>query len=77
MKTNDIIVGNLYLAKVSGRLVLVQVLGRHTTEFLGRTKWHVLNLATGRRLLVGSRRLRPVTPDELETFELRKRPVTP
>jgi hypothetical protein len=60
MRSSDVVVGRVYLAKVSGRLVPVRI-ERPVLAGFGRIQvvWEATNLATGRRILIRSaRRLR-------------------
>jgi hypothetical protein len=59
MQKKDIIVGGKYLAKVSGKIVVVKVISEAT---LGG--YNVVNLTTGRtlRVRIGAR-LRPYNPE--------------
>ncbi len=54
MRGVDIHIGRLYLAKVSGKIVTVEVLGTSDAFGSGRTSWRCLNHATGREILVRS-----------------------
>ena len=58
MKTKEIEIGQRYLAKVSGRLVTVRVVGRSLYKRGQFELFDAVNLATGRRLLITAARLR-------------------
>lgn len=56
MKANEILIGAMYAAKVSGRVVPVRVL-RKIERFIRErsvTHWEVLNTMTGRTIVVRS-----------------------
>lgn len=57
MKTKEIKIGSVYLAKVSNRIVRVKVNDSYTS-YNGRTKFNVTNLKTGRKIVVSAARLR-------------------
>jgi hypothetical protein len=58
MKTKEIEIGQRYLAKVSGRLVTVRVVGRSPYKRGQFELFDAVNLATGRRLYISAARLR-------------------
>lgn len=59
MQKKDIIIGGKYLAKVSGKIVVVWVISKSNTG----TGYNIVNLSTGRaiKLRTGAR-LRPYEP---------------
>jgi hypothetical protein len=60
MTVAQVKIGETYLAKVSGKLVKVRVLGERTT-YHGRTGYEAVNLSTNRTLhLKSAARLRPL-----------------
>jgi len=58
MKTRQVEVGQAYLAKVSGQLVTVRVVGRSPYKRGQFELFDALNLATGRRIRITAARLR-------------------
>jgi hypothetical protein len=58
MKQAQVEIGQRYLAKVSGRLVTVRVVGRSPYKRGSFELFDAVNLATGRRLLITAARLR-------------------
>jgi len=62
MQKKDIIIGGKYLAKVSGKIVVVRVISRSNTG----NGYSVVNLSTGRtiKLRTGAR-LRPYEPEPM------------
>ena len=78
MKGKDVVVGNEYIAKASGKLQRVRVLQAidHHQRVLGGsrwvTRWAAVNLATGRTIVIKSaQRLRPVR--EVHDFTAQER----
>jgi len=66
MKSADIKIGEVYLAKVSGQLQRVRVTRDFTRYNPTRHGWRAVNLATGRELRIkSSQRLRPLVDTEL------------
>lgn len=60
MQKKDIIIGGKYLAKVSGKIVIVRVISRSNTG----TGYNIVNLSTGRAIKLRSgARLRPYEPE--------------
>jgi hypothetical protein len=55
MRADEVVVGRVYLAKVSGRFVPVRI-ERPVLVGFGRMRmgWEATNLATGRRILIRS-----------------------
>jgi hypothetical protein len=55
VRSSDVVVGQVYLARVSGRVVPVRI---ERPVLVGvskvRTGWEATNLATGRRILIRS-----------------------
>src|SRR4026208_2176011 len=65
MKSADIKIGEVYLAKVSGQLQRVRVTSDFTRYNPTRHGWRAVNLATGRELRIkSSQRLRPLVDTE-------------
>jgi hypothetical protein len=66
MLKRDVQVGRVYVAKISNRLVPVQLIQAYR-GYNGRTYWRALNLATGRTVRINSaaKLRREVDPDRL------------
>ena len=63
MRKDDVLVGGVYLANVSGKLCRVKVLSKTLIRGLRRDRvgWYAMNLETGRTILIRSaQRLRPL-----------------
>jgi len=64
MRKDDVKVGGIYLAKVSGKRIKVRIDSVHTQGLSGRTFWQATNLATGRTVTIRSaQRLSEVPPE--------------
>jgi hypothetical protein len=53
MKKQDVQVGSVYVAKVSGKMAKVQIVREHV-QSSGRLGWYGRNLATGREVFIRS-----------------------
>jgi len=63
MRAAEVVVGQVYLANVSGRVVPVRIERPVLVGFRQRRAWEATNLVTGRRVLIRSaQRLRQVAP---------------
>ena len=60
MKLSDVIIGEIYHCRVSGRLEKVEVLSSYASSFSNRKKFMVKNLRTQRVLRRGPGALRPL-----------------
>ena len=64
MKEREIRIGDVYGARVSGKLTTVRVTYKfHQCNYKGRasTKFRAINLTTNRPIIVTAARLRPIT----------------
>jgi hypothetical protein len=54
MKQKDVVVGETYYAKVSGRLSRVKILSEHHSSITKRIGWNATNLETNRLIYIKS-----------------------